>query len=108
MLKALRPQLNVDGEIGADLALNESLREAYPFTTLKGEANVLVFPNLDAGNIAYKLIGGADADVIGPVLLGMDKPVALLSPESSVDDIVHLTTIAVSRAVEGSLQLAAQ
>ena len=108
LLKLLRPQLNVDGEMGADVALSEELREPYPFSTLKGEANVLVFPNLDAGNIAYKLIGGADADVIGPVLLGMDKPVALLSPENTVDDIVHLTTIAVSRAIEGQLLLAAQ
>jgi malate dehydrogenase (oxaloacetate-decarboxylating)(NADP+) len=107
LVKQLRPQLNIDGELGADVALSEELRESYPFSTLKGEANVLVFPNLDAGNIAYKLIG-AGADVIGPVLLGMEKPVALLSPESTVDDIVHLTTIAVSRAVEGSLLLAAQ
>jgi malate dehydrogenase (oxaloacetate-decarboxylating)(NADP+) len=108
LLKKLRPQLNVDGELGVDLALSEELREAYPFSTLKGEANVLIFPNLDAGNIAYKLIAGAGSDVIGPVLLGMDKPVALLSPESTVDDIVHLTTIAVSRAAEGSMLLAAQ
>ncbi|HEY6881042.1 MAG TPA: phosphate acyltransferase, partial [Polyangiales bacterium] len=108
LVKERMPGLNVDGEIGVDFALNESLRNAYPFSTLKGEANVLVFPNLDASNIAYKLMGAfADADLIGPVLLGIDKPVALLSPESSVDDIVHLTTIAVSRAVEGSLMMAA-
>ncbi|MDB4988907.1 MAG: NADP-dependent malic enzyme, partial [Myxococcaceae bacterium] len=99
LLKARLPHLNVDGEMGADVALSEGLRQAFPFSTLKGEANILVFPNLDAGNIAYKLIGHS-ADVIGPVLLGIDRPVALLSPESTVDDIVHLTTIAVSRAVE--------
>ncbi len=107
LVKERMPELNVDGELGADIALSEELRGPYAFSSLKGEANVLIFPNLDAGNIAYKLIGG-DGDVIGPVLLGMDKPVAVLSPESSVDDIVHLTTIAVSRAVEGSLRLAAE
>jgi malate dehydrogenase (oxaloacetate-decarboxylating)(NADP+) len=63
---------------------------------------VLVFPNLDAGNIAYKLLAvEGSADVIGPLLLGMRKPVALLSPESTVDDIVHLATFAASRAIEG-------
>jgi malate dehydrogenase (oxaloacetate-decarboxylating)(NADP+) len=108
IVKAERPGLNFDGELGADVALSETLRRAYPFSTLKGEANILVFPNLDAGNIAYKLIGVGEADVIGPVLLGMERPVALLTPESTVDDIVHLTTIAVTRAVEGPLSLAAQ
>jgi malate dehydrogenase (oxaloacetate-decarboxylating)(NADP+) len=108
LVKQQRPQLNIDGELGPDVALSTSLRQAYPFSTLRGEANVLVFPNLDAGNIAYKLIGGGEADVIGPVLLGMERPVALLTPESTVDDIVHLTTIAVTRAVEGPLALAAQ
>ncbi|MDB4974488.1 MAG: Malate dehydrogenase (oxaloacetate-decarboxylating) Phosphate acetyltransferase, partial [Myxococcaceae bacterium] len=98
LLKSRMPHLNLDGEMGADVALSSELRGAYPFSSLVGEANVLVFPNLDAGNIAYKLIGQS-ADVIGPVLLGMDRPVALLSPESTVDDIVHLTTIAVSGAV---------
>jgi malate dehydrogenase (oxaloacetate-decarboxylating)(NADP+) len=101
LLKARLPHLNVDGEMGADVALSPELRRAFPFSRLQGEANVLVFPNLDAGNIAYKLIGEG-ADVIGPVLLGMERPVALLTPESSVDDIVHLTTIAVSGAVEAS------
>ena len=108
LLKQLHPHLNLDGEMAADVALSAEKRRSYPFSTLTGDANVLVFPNLDASNIAHKLIGGAEADVIGPVLLGMDKPVALLTPESSVDDIVHLTTIAVSRAVEGSMHLAAQ
>ncbi len=107
LVKQRMPDLNVDGELGADVALSEELREPYPFLTLKGEANVLIFPNLDAGNIAYKLIAG-EGDVIGPVLLGMDKPLAMLAPESSAEDIVHLATIAVSRAVEGSLRLAAE
>jgi malate dehydrogenase (oxaloacetate-decarboxylating)(NADP+) len=102
LVKQQRPDLNVDGELAADLALSPDLRAPYPFSSLVGEANVLVFPNLDAGNIAYKLLAvEGRADVIGPLLLGINKPVALLSPESSVDDIVHLATFAATRAIEG-------
>jgi malate dehydrogenase (oxaloacetate-decarboxylating)(NADP+) len=102
LVKQQRPDLNVDGELSADLALSPDLRAPYPFSSLVGEANVLVFPNLDAGNIAYKLLAvEGRADVIGPLLLGINKPVALLSPESSVDDIVHLATFAATRAIEG-------
>jgi malate dehydrogenase (oxaloacetate-decarboxylating)(NADP+) len=102
LVKQQRPDLNVDGELAADLALSPDLRVPYPFSSLVGEANVLVFPNLDAGNIAYKLLAvEGRADVIGPLLLGINKPVALLSPESSVDDIVHLATFAATRAIEG-------
>ncbi len=109
LLRKKRPELNVDGEIQADFALDESLRADYPFTTLRGRANVLVFPNLDAGNIAYKLLHAQrNSEVIGPIMLGMQRPVALLTPESSVDDIVHLTTIAASRAIDGSIRLAAE
>jgi malate dehydrogenase (oxaloacetate-decarboxylating)(NADP+) len=101
--KQRRPELNIDGEVQADVALSEALRERYPFSTLKGPANVLVFPNLDAGNIGYKLCQlGSGADVIGPIMVGMNKPVALLTPGNTVDDIVHLTTIAASRAIAGA------
>jgi malate dehydrogenase (oxaloacetate-decarboxylating)(NADP+) len=102
LVKQRRPELNVDGEMQADVALSEALRDPYPFGSLKGPANVLVFPNLDAGNIGYKLcrmVSGAD--IIGPIMLGMNKPLALLQPGNTVDDIVHLTTIAASRAAEG-------
>jgi malate dehydrogenase (oxaloacetate-decarboxylating)(NADP+) len=102
LVKQQRPDLNIDGELSPDLALLPDLRAPYPFSSLVGEANVLVFPNLDAGNIAYKLLAvEGRADVIGPLLLGVRKPVALLSPESSVDDIVHLATFAATRAIEG-------
>jgi malate dehydrogenase (oxaloacetate-decarboxylating)(NADP+) len=102
LVRQQRPDLNVDGEMQADVALSPEVRAAYPFSTLEGEANVLVFPNLDAGNIAYKLaLADRNADVIGPFLLGTNKPVALLAPESTVDDIVHLATIAATRAIEG-------
>jgi malate dehydrogenase (oxaloacetate-decarboxylating)(NADP+) len=102
LVKQQRPDLDVDGEMQADVALSPEVRALYPFATLEGEANVLVFPNLDAGNIAYKLaVAESKADVIGPFLLGTNKPVALLAPESTVDDIVHLATIAATRAIEG-------
>jgi len=77
------------------------LDETYPFSTLKGRANVLIFPNLEAGNIAYKLLqrlGGAE--LIGPLLTGLSKPVHVLQRGLEVNDIVHLAAIAVVDAQE--------
>jgi malate dehydrogenase (oxaloacetate-decarboxylating)(NADP+) len=86
----------------ADTAVTpQILDETYPFSTLKGGANVLVFPNLEAGNIAYKLlqrIGGAEA--IGPLLTGLSKPVHVLQRGSEVNDIVHVAAVAVVDAQE--------
>ncbi len=99
LIKARKPQLMVDGEMQANVALNPADRVNYPFSDLKGSANVLIFPNLDAGNAAYKLLavaGGADA--IGPVLLGMRKPVSVLQQNASVDAIVHMTALTVVEA----------
>ncbi len=92
------PHIIVDGEMQANFALNTNLiKEQFPFSPLSEKsANVLIFPNLAAGNIAYKLmqeIGGAEA--IGPVLLGMRKPVHILQLGSSVREIVNMVTIAV-------------
>ncbi|MDF1564654.1 MAG: NADP-dependent malic enzyme [Deltaproteobacteria bacterium] len=105
ILHARHPDLNVDGEIQVDAALLPELRaEAFPFSKLEGSANVLVFPNLDAANMAYKLLwrlGGADA--IGPILTGMRKPVNILQMDSDVDDIVNLAAITAVRAISGSL-----
>ncbi|ELZ96986.1 bifunctional malic enzyme oxidoreductase/phosphotransacetylase [Haloferax mucosum ATCC BAA-1512] len=87
----------VDGEMQSDTALvEEMLTDTYDFTELDGPANVLVFPNLEAGNIGYKLLqrlGGAEA--IGPMLVGMDKPVHVLQRGDEVKDIVNLAGIAV-------------
>jgi malate dehydrogenase (oxaloacetate-decarboxylating)(NADP+) len=87
----------VDGEIMADVAVSPELRAAdYPFSTLGGEANVLIFPSLEAANSAYKLLqhlGGATA--VGPILMGMAKPVHVLSRGAEVADIVDIATIAV-------------
>ena len=92
------PNIVIDGEIQANVALNIELqRELYPFSALSKEgANTLIFPNLSSANIAYKLlmeIGGAEA--IGPVLLGMKKPVHILQLGSSIREIVNMTAIAV-------------
>jgi malate dehydrogenase (oxaloacetate-decarboxylating)(NADP+) len=92
----------VDGEMQADTAVvEEMLAGTYDFAELDGPANVLVFPNLEAGNIGYKLLqrlGGAEA--IGPMLVGMDKPVHVLQRGDEVKDIVNLAGVAVVDAQE--------
>jgi len=92
----------VDGEMQADTAVVEDILEGtYEFSQLDEPANVLVFPNLEAGNIGYKLLqrlGGAEA--IGPMLVGMDKPVHVLQRGDEVKDIVNLAGVAVVDAQE--------
>jgi malate dehydrogenase (oxaloacetate-decarboxylating)(NADP+) len=94
------PQLLVDGEMMADTAVTpEIMNEWFPFCQLQGTANVLICPDLSSANIAYKLLwrlGGATA--IGPILLGINKPVYLLTPGDDVSDIVNMTAIAVFEA----------
>ncbi len=97
------PGLIVDGDIQANFAVNnELLKEQFPFSTLVDrDVNTFIFPNLAAGNIAYKLmqeLGGAEA--IGPVLMGLKKPVHVLQLGSSVREIVNMITIAVVDAQE--------
>jgi malate dehydrogenase (oxaloacetate-decarboxylating)(NADP+) len=95
------PELKIDGEMQANTALNpELLREMYPFSDLAEHgANTLIFPDLNSGNIAYKLLqemGGAEA--IGPILMGMRKPVHILQQGSSVREIVNIVSIGVADA----------
>jgi len=99
-----RPDLVVDGEMQADTAVvPEILDKTFPFSNIKGGANVLVFPNLDAGNIAYKLLARiGQATVIGPILMGMKKPVHVLQRDASVDDIINMTAIAVVEAAQSN------
>jgi malate dehydrogenase (oxaloacetate-decarboxylating)(NADP+) len=98
-----RPALEVDGEMQVDPALLDDERTSlYPFSTLKGPANVLIFPNLAAANIGYKLmwrLGGAE--VVGPLLLGMGKPVNVLQENASAQDIVHLAAVTAVQAQDG-------
>ena len=100
LVKSREPSLIVDGEMMADIAVSpELLQREYPFSTLKGGANVLIFPDLNSANITYKLlmkVGGAEA--IGPILMGMSKPVYVLPRGAEVEDIVNLTAIAVVEA----------
>jgi malate dehydrogenase (oxaloacetate-decarboxylating)(NADP+) len=102
LVRLRAPALMVDGEMQADTAVvPEIIDETYPFSTLKGGANVLIFPNLEAGNIAYKLlhrIGGME--LIGPLLTGLSKPVHVLQRGSEVNDIVHVAAVAVIDAQE--------
>ena len=97
LLKKENKNLIIEGEIQADFALNKQKRDfVFPFSDLKENANTLIFPNLDAGNIAYKLIQELDeTEAIGPILIGMKKPVHILQLGCSVREIVNMVTIAV-------------
>lgn len=98
MLHKLYPEMVVDGEIQPDFALSEELiSNNFPFSKLNGKrANVLIFPNLASGNLSYKILRGIEnSKVIGPILIGMNKPVHILQMRSTIDEIVNLATIAV-------------
>jgi malate dehydrogenase (oxaloacetate-decarboxylating)(NADP+) len=100
LLQSRRPDLEVEGEMQANVAVDYELqRRRYPFTRLTGPANVLIFPNLESGNVAYKLmreLGGVPA--VGPVLLGMPRPVSVLERDCSVDSIVWMSALTVVEA----------
>ena len=104
IVKKRRPDLEIDGEMQADTAVvAEILNGNYNFSDLKGKANVLIFPNLESGNIAYKLMhrmGGAEA--IGPILMGVSKSIHVLQRNCEVNDIVNMTAIAVLDAQKKS------
>jgi len=100
LVKKLRPDLVVDGEMQADTAVvPEIIEKEYPFANMKGHANVLIFPDLNSGNIAYKLMARiGQASVVGPILMGMKKPIHVLQRGATVDDIINMTAIAVAEA----------
>jgi malate dehydrogenase (oxaloacetate-decarboxylating)(NADP+) len=106
LVKAHDPELIVEGEIQANVALDPELVEKqYPFSKLKGDANVFIFPDLQSGNIAYKLLhklGGAEQ--IGPILMGMKKPVHILQRGDAVADIINMAAVAVVDAQEYAVQ----
>ncbi len=96
LVRSRSPGLQVDGEVMADVALRSELRADYPFSLLRSDANVLVFPSLEAANTAYKLLqhlGGATT--VGPILLGMACSVHVLARGADVSDIVNITAVAV-------------
>jgi malate dehydrogenase (oxaloacetate-decarboxylating)(NADP+) len=102
ILRKRDPSVVVDGEMQADTAVDEAiLKSAYPFSALKEMANVLIFPNLSAGNIAYKLLHHlGNATAIGPILVGMNRSVHVLELGADVEDIVNMAAVAVMDAQE--------
>jgi malate dehydrogenase (oxaloacetate-decarboxylating)(NADP+) len=96
------PDLIVDGEMQANTALDPVImHDLYPFSRLKERANILIFPNLEAGNIAYKLVENiGKTEAIGPILMGLSKPVHVLQRGDEVNDIVNMAAIAVTDAQE--------
>lgn len=103
--KKRRPDLIIDGEMQVEPAVDEKIAsEFFPFSAIQGDANVLIFPNLSSANIAYKLLqrlGGAEA--IGPILIGMNKPVNVIPTGADVQDVVNIaifTSIAIQNARE--------
>ena len=103
LVKKRNPELVIDGEMQADTAVTtEILEKEFPFSSLKQSANVLVFPDLNAANVAYKLMGKiGEAEIIGPILMGMAKPVHVLQQGAEVTDIVNMTAICAVEAMEG-------
>ena len=100
LIQKWKPHLKVEGEIQADIAVNEDLsRNLFPKQTFDKGANVLVFPNLDSGNIAYKLVqqlGGCE--VLGPFLMGIKKPVNVVQRTCTVEDIVNSLVMTACKA----------
>jgi malate dehydrogenase (oxaloacetate-decarboxylating)(NADP+) len=95
------PELEVEGEMHGDAALSEEVRQArFPNSRLKGEANLLLLPTLDAANIAFNLLKTASGDgvTIGPILLGVAKPVHILTPSATVRRLVNMTALTVMEA----------
>jgi malate dehydrogenase (oxaloacetate-decarboxylating)(NADP+) len=98
ILKNKYPDMNVDGELQADFALNKKLlRETFPFSELTNKkVNTLIFPNLDAANISYRLVKElTGAQMVGPIMMGMNKPVHIIQLGSTADEIVNMTIVAV-------------
>ncbi|ESR23518.1 NADP-dependent malic enzyme [Lutibaculum baratangense] len=100
ILRRMAPELEVEGEMHGDAALDEVLRNRiFPRSRLTGEANVLILPNLDAANIAYELLKSlADALPVGPILIGANKPAHILTPSVTARGIVNMTAVAVAEA----------
>jgi malate dehydrogenase (oxaloacetate-decarboxylating)(NADP+) len=102
LVRQRAPELEVDGEMHGDAALDSKLRnKAMPQSTLKGDANLLVMPNMDAANISYNLLKTAAGNgiAVGPVLLGCARPVHVLTPSATVRRIVNMTALCVVDAV---------
>lgn len=102
IVKRLRPDLNIDGEMQADVALDENKRnDHFPFSTLHKNANVLIFSTLDAANVSYKLLEQlAHCEAVGPILLGIDGAANVCQLYASANNIVHMAAITAASTVE--------
>ena len=101
LIEARDPGLEVEGEMHGDAALSESVRmAAFPNSRLKGEANLLIMPTIEAANISFNLLKVASSDnvTIGPILLGASRPVHILTPSATVRRIVNMTALTVADA----------
>nr|WP_278186444.1 phosphate acyltransferase [Desulfobacter hydrogenophilus] len=100
LVKKWAPELTVDGEIQANVALDPDIvKNQYPFSNLKGDANVFIFPDLQSGNITYKMLAKlGNAVAVGPILMGMKKPIHVLQRADDVSDIVNMAAVAVNDA----------
>jgi malate dehydrogenase (oxaloacetate-decarboxylating)(NADP+) len=97
------PDIHIDGGLQADFALNEELRSSkFSFTKIEGKkVNGLIFPNLESANISYKLIKELNkTESVGPIIMGLKKPVHLIQLRASVDEIVNIVSVAVVDAQE--------
>ncbi len=103
LVKQQEPDLVIEGEMQANVALDPDLVEKqYPFSDIKGNANVFVFPDLQSGNISYKLLNKlGDTEAVGPILMGMKKPIHVLQRGDDVSDIINMAAVAVVDAQKG-------
>ena len=100
-LQEIAPGLEVEGEMQGDAALSAELRaEVFPESTLRGDANLLIMPNLDAANIAFNLlmVAAGGRITIGPILLGAARPVHIVTPSATVRRILNMTALKIGRA----------
>ena len=104
LVKQQSPDLIVDGEMQVDVAMDRQIQqETYPFSALQDEANVLIFPDMQSGNIAYKLlqrVGGAR--IVGPIIMGLRAPAYVMQRHASVDEIFNMITVAAGQAAISS------
>jgi malate dehydrogenase (oxaloacetate-decarboxylating)(NADP+) len=102
MVREKRPDLEIDGEMQADMALDEALRgEEFPFCDLKGQPNVLIFPNLSSANISYKLLTNlSDAEPVGPLLVGVNQPANVLQRSATTNEIVNMIYMTAHQAIQ--------
>ncbi|MCA9492686.1 MAG: NADP-dependent malic enzyme, partial [Myxococcales bacterium] len=105
LVRERRPDLEIDGEMQADTAVNfAKISEGFPFSALTGPANVLVFPDLTSGNIAYKLLEHlAAAEALGPLLVGIGGPVNVVPVDAGVSELVNIATYTANQALDLAL-----